>query len=128
MDELQVLRVGEKLERGELKVLPLLVDLANLAIDVLLDLLGLLVELDELALADGLVVGVNTSAAADDIVDGVDAIMRRVDEAVLGSRMATRDGLAGDLFVTRRLDRERRPVHLVQGHDTRGVVHDGRWR
>lgn len=124
-DPFQILFVGEELEGSEFKELPLLVDLPNLSIDVLLDLLGLLVKLDQLAIADGIVVGVNACAAADNVEDGVAALGRDIAQLVLKPRVATRDGLVGDLLDAGRLDGEGRLVHLVQRHDTRSVVHGG---
>jgi hypothetical protein len=125
VDALQVLGVGEVGVGGQLKELPLLVDLANLAVDVLLDLLGLLVQMDELAVADGVVVGVEAGTAADNVVDGVDALGGGVDVAILGHGVAARDGLVGDLFVAGGFNGVGRLVHLVERHDAGGVVHGG---
>ncbi len=125
-DELLILLVVDEGEWGELKELPLLVDLLDLAIDVLLDFFGLLVKLDELAGADGVVVGVEASAATDNVEDCVDVLGWAVEEAVLCAGVTTRNGLARDLFDARSLDGEGRAMDLGQGHDARSVVrHDG---
>ena len=122
-DTLQVLLVCEEVERGQLKELPLLVDLANLAVNVLLNLLRLLVKLDQLAVADGVVVGVNAGAAADHVKDSVAALGGNIAKLVLVRGMATGDGLVGDFLEARCFNREWRLVHLVKRHDSRGVVH-----
>ncbi len=125
-DELLVLLVVHEGEWGEPKELPLLVDLADLAIDIFLDLFGFLVKLDELAGADSVVVGVDAGAATNNIEDCVDVLGRTVEKAVLCTRVTAGDGLAGDLFDARSLDGERRAMDLGQGHDARSVVrHDG---
>lgn len=124
-DALLVLLVGEKVELSQLKVLPFLVNLLNLAINVLLDLLGLLVQLDELASTNRGVVGVEASAAADQVEDSVDIVRRTSKEAILGSRVTARNSLAFNLFVARSLDRVGRSVHRVQGHDARCVAAHG---
>lgn len=124
---LLVLLVGEEAVFGELKELPLFVDLANLAINVLLDLFNLVVRLDELAETDGIVVGVETGGALDNVEDGVNIVGRASEQTVLCARMATRNGLAGFLFVASGLNRVRRLVNRVQGHNALRVVnHDCR--
>lgn len=122
---LLVLLVGEEVELGQLKVLPFLVNLLDLAIDVLLDLLRLLVQLDELASTNSSVVGVEASAAADEVEDSVDVVSRTRKETVLGSRMTARNSLALNLFVAGSLDRVGRTVHRVQGHHARRVAAHG---
>lgn len=125
-DQLLILLVGEERVLGELKELPLLVDLLDLAVDVLLDLFRLLVELDQLAGANSIVVGVETGAATDNVPDGVDFLGRAVEQAVLRAGVTARDGLAGDLFDAGSLDGEGGAMDLGQGHDARSVVrHDG---
>lgn len=121
--ELLVLLVGQVGVSRELEELPLLVNLLNLAIDVLLDLLELLVHLDELSATDGMVVGKSGGAAPDDIVDGLDILVRSVDETILGLGMATRDGLTGNLFKASGLDCERWFVNHAQRHDASLVSH-----
>lgn len=123
LSELLVLLVGEVGVSRELEELPLLVNLLNLAIDVLLDLLELLVHLDKLSAADGMVVGKSARAAPDDVIDSLDILVRSVDEGILGLGMATRDGLAGDLFVASGLDCERWFVNHAQRHDASLVSH-----
>jgi hypothetical protein len=70
--ELLVLLVGHVGVSRELKELPLLFNLLDLAIDVLLDLLELLVHLDELAAADGMVVGKSAIAGNLFVAGGLD--------------------------------------------------------
>lgn len=124
-EALLVLLVRHELVSTQLEKLPFLVDLLDLTIDVLLNLLGLLVQLDEFTRANGVVVGVDTSAALDEVVDGMDALGRGADKTILSLGMAAGDGLAGDLLNTRGLDSEWRLVHMVQGHDARLVVNHG---
>lgn len=126
VDTLLVLLVGEEAKGRQLEILPLLVDLTHLAIDILLHLLGLLVHLDELAATNSLVVRVVFGTALDNVIDGMDTLGRAIAEAILGLGMAAGDRFARDLLVARRLDSERRFVHLGKGHNARRVVrHDG---
>ena len=120
-----VLLVGIPVIGGQLEELPLLVDLLDLAIYILLDLLCLLVKLDELAVPNGLVVGVDAGTTADDVEDGSDILRGAVAQSVLCLGMTTRDRLSSDLLDARRFDCERWLVHLVQGHDARLVVSHG---
>lgn len=124
-DKSLVVLVGYKLEPSKLEELPRLFNLLDLAIHVLLDLLGFLMELDELAGADSLVVGIDASASADNVEDCVHVIDGTSDEAILGLDMTAGDGLASNLFVTRSFDGERRLVHLLKGHQPHGVIHSG---
>jgi len=71
------------------------------------------------------VVRVDARAAADDIEYGVYVVGGTVDEAILGSGMATRDGLAGDLLVSGSFDGKRRLMYQVQRYGARGVIHGG---
>lgn len=98
--------------------MPLFVNLPGLAIDNLLDLLGLLVKLDKLSLTNGGVVWVFAGASADNVPDSVDILCGSVDEAVLGLEMATRNGLALDLGGTGHVNCKGWLLHLVQRHDT----------
>ena len=126
-----VLLMGQECEGSELEERPLLVNFLCLAIDDLLDLLHFLVQLDELASTDSIVVGVKASAATDDVKDSVDIISGLVEQTVLGARVSSRDGFAGDLLVAGSFDGVWGPVDGVQGHDARLVVnHDdeGSWR
>lgn len=121
-DERLILLEGQEVELGQLKVLPLLVHLDNLAIDVLGDLLGLLVQLNEPPVAHGKVVRILASTAADNVEDSVYVIVRSGEKAVLGCWVATRDGLARDFFVAGSFDGEGRLAHLGQGHDAHSPV------
>lgn len=129
LDERLVLREGQEVIFGQLKELPLLFHLNDLAIDVLGNLLDLLVQLDEPSVADGKMVGILAGTAADDIPDGVYVIGGFGEQAVLGCWVATRDGLARHLFVARSLDGEGRLAYLVHGHDAHSPVrrHDDGW-
>lgn len=120
-----ILLVGQEAVARELKKLPLLVDFPNLAVHILLDLLCLPVKLDKLAIAKGLVVGIDASTAAYNVEDVVDIVGGTGEEAVLGSRMSPRNCFARDFWVVRSIDGIRWLMHRVQGHDARGVVgHD----
>lgn len=129
-NERLILLEGQEVELGQLKVLPLLVHLDNLTIDVLGDLLGLLVQLNEPPVAHGKVVGILAGTAADNVEDSVYVIVRSGEKAVLGCWVATRDGLARDLFVAGSFDGEGRLAHLRQGHDAHSPVRrhlEGSW-
>lgn len=126
-----ILLMSQESVGGELEERPLLINFLGFTIDNLLNLLQLLVQLDQLAGADSVVVGVKASAAADDVKDSVDVISGLVEQAVLGARVSSRDGFARNLFVTGSFDSVWGPVNGIQGHDARGVVsHDegGSWR
>lgn len=129
-DERLVLLEGQEVILGQLKELPLLFHLNDLAIDVLGDLLDLLVQLNEPSVAHGKMVGILAGTAADNVPDGVYVIGGLVEQAVLGCWVATRDGLARHLFVARSLDGEGRLAYLVHGHDAHSPVrrHGGGWR
>lgn len=121
-DERLVLLEGQEVILGQLKELPLLVDLNDLAIDVLGNLLDLLVQLDEPSVAHGKMVGIHGGTAADNVPDGVYVIGGLGEQAVPGCWVATRDGLARHLFVARSLDGEGRLAYLVHGHDAHSPV------
>lgn len=78
-----------------------------------MDLLGLLVKLDQLAVSDSIMVGVDAGAAADDVEHGVAALGGNIAQLFLVIWMATGNGLVGNLLVARRLDGKGRLVHLV---------------
>ena len=122
---LLILLMGQESVGGELEERPLLINFLGFAIDDLLDLLQLLVQLDKLAGADSIVVGVKASAAADDVKDSVDVISGLVEQPVLGARVSSGNGFARNLFVTGSFDSVWGPVNGIQGHDARRVVnHD----
>lgn len=108
-----IVLVGNKEELSEFEVLLALLNLFCLTVDVLLNLFSFLVELHELAVANGGVIRVKTGAAADDVEYDVDAFGGRVDEAVLIFDMPMGDRLARDFGVARCFDSERGLVHLV---------------
>ena len=70
--QLLVLDEADVCVTAELRVLPFLVDSSLLAINDLLDLLDLIVNLDQLAVTKGLCVSELLGAAAEDVVDGLD--------------------------------------------------------
>ena len=113
-----VLAEGVVLVARQLVVLPLLLDLLLLAVDGLLDHLGLLVHLDELTLARGLCIAELLGRRADDFPDGVDAGRGDGHEAVLGAVVPPGDGLAILLHRAGHLDGERR---LLDAFWLRGV-------
>lgn len=76
--------------RAELEVLPLLVHLLLLAVDHLFDLLGLLVHIHNLARTDSLCVAKLGSRVAQHIVQRLDALLGRPQEAILGRVVAAR--------------------------------------
>lgn len=117
-----ILLVSQVFETSQLEVGPLLLNLLDLAINVLLDLFLLNVHVDELAITNSMVVGVESSAALNDLEDSSRVGSRVVDETILGLGMTSGDGFAGDLLVAWGLDGERRLVHLVQRHDARCPV------
>lgn len=96
--ELFILGKGHVLVPRQLVVCPLLVDFLLLAVDRLLDLFGLLVQLDQLALAEGLCIAVLLTGALEDVVDGLDVGLGRRLELVEGADIAAGNGLAVDLF------------------------------
>lgn len=122
---LLILLVSEEGEGRQLEELPLLVDLLNLAIDHFLDLLHLSVEVDKLARADGIMVGVDASASADEVEDGANLLDRSVDEAILCGDVASGNALAGNLGVAWNFDGKRWLAHLRQGHQALRVVWAG---
>lgn len=128
-DERLVLLEGQEVILGQLKELPLLFHLNDLAIDILGNLLDLLVQLNEPSVAHGKMVGILAGTAADNVPDGVYVIGGLVEQAVLGCWVATRDGLARHLFVARSLYGEGRLAYLVHGHDAHSPVrrHGGGW-
>ena len=73
--ERQLLILGKRhvLVWRQLKIGPLLVDFLLLAIDHLLHLLVLCMQLDELPLAQGLGVAILLARSLEDVIDGVDA-------------------------------------------------------
>lgn len=123
-DELFVVLIGDEREGRELEILPLFADLFNLTVNILLGLLSLLMELDQLAVADGTVTRIETRATANDIKNCVDTIGGSVGEAIFVFNVPAGYCLASDLGVAGCLDSEWWLVHLVQGHDACGVVHE----
>lgn len=117
-----VLLVGQIGVAGELEELPLLVNLLDLAIHILLHLLCLLVKLDQLTGTQGLVVGVDTRTMAHNVEDVGNVVGGSRQKTVLGTGMTARDCLAWNHFVPGSFDGIGRLVHRVQGHDARGVV------
>lgn len=83
-DERLVLLEGQEVILGQLKELPLLFHLNDLAIDVLGDLLDLLVQLNEPSVAHGKMVGILAGTAADNVPDSVYVIGGLGEQAVLG--------------------------------------------
>jgi len=89
-----------------LKVSPLLVHLLLNAIDHLLDLLVLRVQLDQLAGGDSLAVSIQASGTAKVIICGRNILRRAQDQTVLRGWVPTGNGLSFDGLVAGRLDRE----------------------
>lgn len=112
---------------AELEVLPLLVHLLLLAIDHLLDLLCLFVDVDNLARTHALCVAKLSGRVAEHIVQCVDALLRCHYETVLGDEVATRYRLALRLLNTghlacvrptaRRLSLGREFLEVLRRHD-----------
>jgi hypothetical protein len=94
----QLLELDEAppLVRAELEVLPLLVHLLLLAVDHLLDLLGLLVDRDDLAGADSFRVAELGRRIAQHIVERLDVVVGRQAQRVGRLCISARDRLAVD--------------------------------
>lgn len=122
-----ILLVSDEAKRRQLEKLPLLLDVLDLAADVLLDRLCLLVELDELARPQRLTISVQTSAPVHNVQNRVHIIRRLRNKAIFCPGMPTRNRLASDLLIARSLNREGRLVHLLEGHNPRFVGHGGLW-
>lgn len=93
-NHLLVVGKGAVAVAGKLKVSPDLVDLSLLAINDLLDLLGLLVRLDELARAESLCVAILGGGVHDDIEGGLNLSRWLRDKTVEEIWVATWNGLA----------------------------------
>lgn len=118
-----ILMVGHERIIRELVVGPFLLDLGGLAVDDLGHHPLLPVGADQVAAADGGLIGVALGAPLEQVEGGVDVRGGAVDEGVLCLGMAARDGFAGDWLVARCFDREGRFLHLAQRRRPRGVRH-----
>lgn len=97
--ELLILNEADVCVTTELRVLPGLVDSSLLAVNNLLDLLDLIVNLDQVAVTKGLCVSELLGAAAENVVDGLDVGSRGADEAILCCWVYARNCLAVLLLV-----------------------------
>ena len=123
--ERHLLKLDEALVlvRAELEVLPLLVDLLLLAIDHLLDLLGLLMYVDDATRTDCLCIAVLGGCVSQHVVQCLYVVVGLQYQTVFRGQVTTRHRLALDLLCIRSFARVGpRPVVLGLGHQLLEVL------
>jgi hypothetical protein len=120
VNKLLVLLVGDVGVARQLKVLPGLIDLYDLTINILVNLFGLLVVLDDLPRAHSAVVGVDLCAALDELPNGGDLREGGLLQ-IFEAGIAARDRLPRLLLNTVDLNTVGRFVHRVEREISRLV-------